>query len=142
MTVRSTIAEGMTFGDPAQVASAVRAGGVPGLKLVENAITQTSATTTVLDNVMMMISARVTAGAAAAAPRQLTDAGGTPSATVATVDYTVTKADGMRATLTWEAGVTGVTVAYYERTAPPQYVIDDMVDNSLIDPADANLQQS
>lgn len=53
---------------------------------------------------------RVTAGAAAAGARQVTDAGGTPSATLATIS-----ADG--ATITFEAGVTGFVVTYCPRSA-------------------------
>jgi hypothetical protein len=48
---------------------------------------------------------RVTGGAAAAGPRQVTDAGGTPSATVATLS-----ADG--ATLTFEGTVTDAVISY------------------------------
>lgn len=142
MSLRSTIAEAMTFGDPAQVASAVRAGGIPGLTLVEETITQDSADTTIIENVAFMVTARVVTTGGAAGVRFFGDAGATPSATVAAVNYTVTKANGRRVTITWEAALTVVTVAYYQHTTPPQYVIDDMVDNSLIDPAGANLQQS
>ena len=56
------------------------------------------------------ISVRVTAGAAAAGPRQITDAGGTPSATVATLSN-----DGK--TLTFEAGVTAFVLVYQPREA-------------------------
>lgn len=140
MSARNTVAEALTGGGPGEVASAIQAGGLPGITLVEESITQASAASTIIDNVLQMISVRVTTGTAVG-PRSLTDAGGTPSATLATVDYTVTKANGMRTTITYEAVITVVTVAYLQRTAPAQYVLDDMVDNSLIDPAQAQLQQ-
>jgi len=53
-------------------------------------------------------SVRVTAGAAAAGPRQMTDVGGTASATVATVSD-----DGT--TITFEAGVTAFVLSYFPR---------------------------
>lgn len=58
------------------------------------------------------VSVRVTAGAAAAGPRQITDAGGTASATVALLSD-----DGT--TLTFEAGVTGFVLLYQPRVAEP-----------------------
>lgn len=51
---------------------------------------------------------RVTAGAAAAGHRDVTDVGGTPSATLATISD-----DGK--TLTFEAGVTGFVITYGPR---------------------------
>jgi hypothetical protein len=78
---------------------------IAGRKL-KKAIAQGSAATVPLSPPALAInSARVTGGAAAAGNRQVTDSGGTPSATVATISD-----DG--ATLTFEAGVTGVTVVY------------------------------
>lgn len=76
-------------------------------------VSQTSATTITLSPAAMcagVVSARVTGGAAAAGPRIVTDAGGTPSTTVATLS-----ADGT--TLTFEAGVTGAVVTYVPRPA-------------------------
>jgi hypothetical protein len=52
---------------------------------------------------------RVTAGAAAAGARLVTDAGGTPSATVATISD-----DGK--TVTFEAGVTAFVIEYIPRS--------------------------
>lgn len=57
---------------------------------------------------LVIQSVRVTAGAAAAGPRQLADSGGTPSATVATVSD-----DGK--TITFEAGVTAFVIVYHAR---------------------------
>ena len=51
---------------------------------------------------------RVTAGAAAAGVRQVTDVGGTPSSSVATISD-----DGK--TITFEAGVTGFVITYEPR---------------------------
>jgi hypothetical protein len=59
------------------------------------------------------VMARVTAGAAAAGPRTITDAAGTPAATVATISD-----DG--ATLTFEAGVTGAVISYVPRPTDAQ----------------------
>lgn len=53
---------------------------------------------------------RVTAGAAAAGHRNVTDAGGTPAATLATISD-----DGK--TLTFEANVTGFVLTYTPRSA-------------------------
>lgn len=55
------------------------------------------------------VAVRVTAGAAAAGPRIVTDSGGTPSATVATLS-----ADGK--TITFEAGVTAFVIEYIPRS--------------------------
>lgn len=55
-------------------------------------------------------SVRVTAGAAAAGPRQMTDAGGTASATVAKISD-----DGK--TITFEAAVTAFVLSYVPRSS-------------------------
>lgn len=74
-------------------------------------VAQTAATTIVLDPpALAVFGARVTAGAAAAGPRIVTDAGGSASATVCTLS-----ADGV--TLTFEANVTGAVVSYMPRPA-------------------------
>ncbi len=74
-------------------------------------VAQTAATTIVLDPpALAVFGARVTAGAAASGPRMITDAGGSASATVATLS-----ADG--ATLTFEGNVTGAVVSYMPRPA-------------------------
>lgn len=62
-------------------------------------------TTEVLPPISPGCEVRVTAGAAAAGPRQITDAGGTASATVAKLSD-----DGK--TLTFEAGVTAFVLVY------------------------------
>lgn len=71
-----------------------------------NLATQTTAKKAAL----VVGSVRVTAGAAAAGPRQITDAGGTPSATVATISD-----DGK--TLTFEANVTTAIISWVPRAA-------------------------
>jgi len=76
-------------------------------------ITQPAAATVTLDPPAMgpaSVSARVTAGAAAAGRRDISDSGDTPSATLATLSD-----DG--ATLTFEADVTDVVVDYLPRPA-------------------------
>ena len=69
-------------------------------------------TTDVLPPIGDIVSLRVTAGAAAAGDRQISDAGGTPSATVATLSD-----DGK--TLTFEANVTGFVLVYRPRSTNP-----------------------
>ena len=74
-------------------------------------VAQTAATTIVLNPpALAVFGARVTAGAAAAGPRLITDAAGSASATVCTLS-----ADG--ATLTFEGNVTGAVVSYMPRPA-------------------------
>ena len=74
-------------------------------------VAQTSATTITLNPpALAVFSARVTGGAAAAGARTVTDEGGTPSTSIATLS-----ADGT--TLTFEAGVTGAVVSYMPRPA-------------------------
>jgi hypothetical protein len=71
-------------------------------------VVQTAAVTITLDPPAKgphSVAVRVTGGAAAAGPRQVTDHGGTPSATVATLS-----ADG--ATLTFEGNVTDAVISY------------------------------
>ena len=78
----------------------------------KRAVSQVSAATMTLDPPAMgpaTITARVTAGAAAAGPRAFTDEGGTPSATLATLS-----ADGT--TITFEAAVTDAVVDYLPRS--------------------------
>lgn len=74
----------------------------------KQAISQPAANTVTLDPPAQgpaTVAARVTAGAAAAGPRLITDSGGTPDATTATLSD-----DGT--TLTFEADVTDVVVDY------------------------------
>ena len=74
-------------------------------------VAQTAATTITLNPpALAVFGARVTAGAAAAGPRLVTDHAGSPSATVCTLS-----ADG--ATLTFEGNVTGAIVSYMPRPA-------------------------
>lgn len=66
---------------------------------------------------------RVTAGAAAAGARLTTDAGGAPSATVATISD-----DGK--TVTFEAGVTGFVIEYIPRSATDMAASDATLDGA------------
>lgn len=76
-------------------------------------VSQAAAATIVLDPpALAVFSARVTAGAAAAGPRMVTDAGGSVTTTVCKLS-----ADGV--TLTFEDNVTGAVVSYMPRSATP-----------------------
>jgi len=76
--------------------------------ITKRTVSQVAAATIDLDPPALdpsQVSVRVTAGAAAAGPRQVTDAGGTPAAALATLS-----ADGK--VLTFEANVTDAELSY------------------------------
>jgi hypothetical protein len=84
--------------------AAVAAAATPG------AFTPALATGERLSAALGCFNVRVTAGAAAAGKREISDSGDTPTATVATLSD-----DGK--TLTFEAGVTGFVLEYLPRSA-------------------------
>lgn len=116
-TKADTLKDELNLADPNKLADAVAQLALGDMVAVQkDAITQSSASTVVLTSVTalkraarMIQSVRVTAGAAAAGPRQITDAGGTASTTVCLLSD-----DG--ATLTFEAGVTAATIVWIPRS--------------------------
>lgn len=113
VTEELTLAKALSEANPNRLSNAlhkVDLGQVftPQKKTVSQAA---AATITLSPPALSVPMVRVTAGAAAAGPRIVTDAGGTPSATVCTLSD-----DG--ATLTFEGNVTGAVIgAYIPRSA-------------------------